>query len=359
MPSLFQDNFDYGDIRRDFVYGVLTSDLLMKNVYCYVAKDGYAARVADTRSYDAVRYVAVAAAFLARLRARARACLCVCLCVRLWVLTWNDAGQQGHPVKMDVSTGPGRQPPRRALVRASPREQVHREGQLRLPLSVRSLLHALWHLRDRALTPVFCPVLSVHPSIYPFRSIRPVPSHPCRTCKIGNNTLIGSHTTVSENASIHASVVGERCTIGPGASLRDAYIFDDTEVGPGCVVEGSIVGSHVRLGRGVRVPRGCIIADGVVIGEGARLRTFERVSKKRAVAAKAADDGSDGDDEDDEDSELDEVEARTSLLSPLASLCYARFGRLICFGRPRGGPADTRQGLERASLAARFARGRR
>ena len=57
VPSLFQDNFDYGDIRRDFVYGVLTSDLLMKNIHCYVAKDGYAARVADTRSYDAVRYV--------------------------------------------------------------------------------------------------------------------------------------------------------------------------------------------------------------------------------------------------------------------------------------------------------------
>lgn len=38
------------------MHGVLTSDLLIKNIYCYVAKDGYAARVADTRSYDAVRY---------------------------------------------------------------------------------------------------------------------------------------------------------------------------------------------------------------------------------------------------------------------------------------------------------------
>lgn len=57
VPSLFQDNFDYADLRRDFVYGVLTSDLLMKNIYCYVLKEGYAARVADTRSYDAVRYV--------------------------------------------------------------------------------------------------------------------------------------------------------------------------------------------------------------------------------------------------------------------------------------------------------------
>ncbi|KAK7055003.1 translation initiation factor eIF-2B epsilon subunit, GEF [Paramarasmius palmivorus] len=39
---------------RDFVHGVLTSDLLMKNIYCYVAKDGYAARVKDTKSYDSI-----------------------------------------------------------------------------------------------------------------------------------------------------------------------------------------------------------------------------------------------------------------------------------------------------------------
>jgi hypothetical protein len=38
------------------VHGVLTSDLLMKNIYCYVVKEGYAARVQDTKSYDSVRY---------------------------------------------------------------------------------------------------------------------------------------------------------------------------------------------------------------------------------------------------------------------------------------------------------------
>jgi len=55
VPSLFQDNFDYLDIRRDFVHGVLTSDLLMKSIHCYVVKDGYAARAKDTKSYDSVR----------------------------------------------------------------------------------------------------------------------------------------------------------------------------------------------------------------------------------------------------------------------------------------------------------------
>ena len=112
---------------------------------------------------------------------------------------------------------------------------------------------------------------------------------------------------------MHASVIGQRCTIGPGAVLRDAYIFDDTTVGAGCVVEGSIVGTHVSLGDNARVPRGCLIADGVVIGAGAKLRNFERVSKRRAAAATpsqtADDDGSDGDDEEDDDSDLEEAEA--------------------------------------------------
>jgi len=68
VPSLFQDNFDYGHIRRDFVHGVLTSDLLMKTIYTYVAKDGYAARVQDTKSYDAIRSLDFPVLLLSRLK---------------------------------------------------------------------------------------------------------------------------------------------------------------------------------------------------------------------------------------------------------------------------------------------------
>ncbi|KAI0375033.1 nucleotide-diphospho-sugar transferase [Pilatotrama ljubarskyi] len=223
VPSLFQDNFDYLDIRRDFVHGVLTSDLLMKNIYCYVAKDGYAARVADTRSYDAV-----SKDILAR-----------------W--TFPLVPDDNHPGG-----------------------------------------HAYEHLRgNKYIAKDNSVVLS-------------------RTCKIGNNTLIGAHTTIEANATVHASVIGQRCKIGAGAVLRNAYIFDDTYVGAGCVVEGSIIGARVRLGDRCRVPRGCLIADDVVIGEGAKLRKFERVSKKRD--AKKAGTGEDADDEE-EDSDLEEVEA--------------------------------------------------
>ncbi|EEB07383.1 translation initiation factor eIF2B epsilon subunit [Schizosaccharomyces japonicus yFS275] len=54
VPALFTENFDYQDIRKDFVYGVLTSDLLGKKIHCYVAKDHYAARVRSLQTYDAI-----------------------------------------------------------------------------------------------------------------------------------------------------------------------------------------------------------------------------------------------------------------------------------------------------------------
>ena len=59
MPSLFQDNFDYLDIRRDFVHGILTSDLIGKTIHCHVVTDGYAARVKDSKSYDVIRSAAL------------------------------------------------------------------------------------------------------------------------------------------------------------------------------------------------------------------------------------------------------------------------------------------------------------
>ncbi|KLO12608.1 nucleotide-diphospho-sugar transferase [Schizopora paradoxa] len=54
VMSLFEDNFDWEHIRKDFLHGVLSSDILMKNIHCHIISDGYAARVRDTKSYDAI-----------------------------------------------------------------------------------------------------------------------------------------------------------------------------------------------------------------------------------------------------------------------------------------------------------------
>lgn len=54
---LFTENFDYQDLRLDFINGILTSDLLGKTIHIHVLEgdnEGYASRVTDSRSYDAI-----------------------------------------------------------------------------------------------------------------------------------------------------------------------------------------------------------------------------------------------------------------------------------------------------------------
>lgn len=240
VPSLFQDNFDYGDVRRDFVHGVLTSDLLMKSIYCYIAKEGYAARVRDTRSYDSI-----SKDILSR-----------------W--TFPLVPDDNHPGG-----------------------------------------HSYEHLRgNKYIAKDNSVILS-------------------RTCKIGNNTLIGSKSQIADNAQVIASVLGQRCIVGAGSIVRNSYLFDGAVVGPNCVVEHSIIGSGVHIKELTRVERGCLIADGVVVGPRAKVAPFSRLSKRRQDSDEEDeefedaeeeceendDEGEDGDDEDEVDSELEDVEA--------------------------------------------------
>ncbi|KAH0583976.1 hypothetical protein H2248_009559 [Termitomyces sp. 'cryptogamus'] len=217
VPSLFQDNFDYLDIRRDFVHGVLTSDLLMKNIHCYVAKEGYAARVKDTRSYESV-----SKDILSR-----------------WVfpLVPDDNHPSGHIYE-------------------------HERGNKYIAKDQTVIL--------------------------------------ARTCKIGNNTMIGSSTQISENTEIVASVIGRNCAIGNGTVIHNSYVFDGTKIGSDCVIERSIIGAGVSIRDNSVVQRGSLIADGVIIGPSASLRPYERLSKKR--------DPEESFSSEDEDSDLEDVE---------------------------------------------------
>ncbi|ORZ38414.1 nucleotide-diphospho-sugar transferase [Catenaria anguillulae PL171] len=52
--ALFSENFDYQDIRSDFVRGILESDLFVKSIYSHVIRDEYAVRVRNTQLYDRV-----------------------------------------------------------------------------------------------------------------------------------------------------------------------------------------------------------------------------------------------------------------------------------------------------------------
>ena len=135
-----------------------------------------------------------------------------------------------------------------------------------------------------------------------------------RTCKIGNNTLIGPSTRVHDEAQVTTSTIGARCSIGAATVLRNAYIFNDVTIGPNCVLESCIIGAGVQIGEGSRIARGSLVADGVKLGPGTVLRSFDRVSKRRQKSTPTTIGNSTEEDESDEgdaDSELEEAEQST------------------------------------------------
>ncbi|KAJ1973973.1 translation initiation factor eIF-2B epsilon subunit, GEF, partial [Dimargaris verticillata] len=54
VPALFTENFDYQDIRRDFVPGILGSEVLDSTFYVYPITSEYAARASSGQLYDAI-----------------------------------------------------------------------------------------------------------------------------------------------------------------------------------------------------------------------------------------------------------------------------------------------------------------
>ena len=124
-----------------------------------------------------------------------------------------------------------------------------------------------------------------------------------RTCTVGTNTLIGSHSQIFDNALITSSVIGRRCKIHPRAKITNSYIFDDTTIEADCVITNSIIGSMVHVKEGTIVEKGCLIADEVIIGPKGFLKEFGRVSKRVEKSPAAS-----GTDDEDEDSELEDVD---------------------------------------------------
>jgi translation initiation factor eIF-2B subunit epsilon len=152
------------------VHGV-TSDLLMKNIYCYIVKEGYAACVQDTKSYDSVGYAPNPSLLLVP-------------------RTDTNTGLVSVPAaKTSYRDGPSRWFQMTTIQggtsMSTTGEEVYHQRQYPRPLKVNQSLplqlhNQFWHIH--------------------------------RTCEVGNNTLIGSCTTISNDAQIIDSVIGQHCT---------------------------------------------------------------------------------------------------------------------------------------------------
>lgn len=198
VPALCTENFDYHDLRRHFVNGVLTSELLGKNINVHLVGDEepqdkgtsgrYVERIRDTRTYGEISQDIL----------------------RRWVFPlvpdMNVPGLTGYEL-------------RRGGV------YVARDNVL---LSRTTNLHG--------------PVLVG------------------ARCTLGNYTRVtrstlGARCSVGANTTIRMSYIFNNVRIGNDCKLEECMIGNSVTLGDGVVIgKGALIGDGVKIGAGVHVP---------------------------------------------------------------------------------------------------------
>lgn len=103
------------------------------------------------------------------------------------------------------------------------------------------------------------------------------------TCRLGDDTAVGSGSAFGGNTTVRGSVVGAGCAVGDNVAVEDSYLFDGVRVRDNCVVRCSVVGAGCTIGENSKITDGCVLGDGVVIEPGTELQ------RKRVCSAGAGD----------------------------------------------------------------------
>lgn len=85
------------------------------------------------------------------------------------------------------------------------------------------------------------------------------------TCDVGNDTVIGSNSTLGNGTSILNSVIGKNCTIGNGVTVENSYLFDGVTVRDNCVIKFSVIGENCMIKEKNHILDSCILSSGVLI----------------------------------------------------------------------------------------------
>ncbi len=89
---------------------------------------------------------------------------------------------------------------------------------------------------------------------------------------------LGKHSLVDKGAKLGPyAILSERVRVDRGAMVRDSIIFEETYIGEDCVIDGSVIGERVNIGRGTRIGKGSIVAGQIDLPEGTVIRSGSTV----------------------------------------------------------------------------------
>ncbi|KAK0557354.1 translation initiation factor eIF-2B epsilon subunit, GEF [Tilletia horrida] len=265
VPPLFSENFDYQHLRRDFIPGILTSDLLTAKIFVHIAPSqpasvpvlgqsafsssgaagaqqvcrGYGARVSSTKAY--------------------------------------------HGVSMDILD--------RWLYPHGP------SSVLPGPLGSRS--EGGYIVRPGSLY--------VHSSAHIFSEPQSEYKTGAKGLQhhqtLGTNVLLGPNSQVYASAHIRKSILESRVSVSSRSMVTGSILHEGVTIGKDCIISDSVLGAGVKVLDGVKIGRGSLIEAGVVLGPNIELREGSRIGIESAAAY---------DEEEDDDAQEDEDAKMTS-----------------------------------------------
>jgi mannose-1-phosphate guanylyltransferase/phosphomannomutase len=97
--------------------------------------------------------------------------------------------------------------------------------------------------------------------------------------------VIGDNSQILGEAHIKDSVIGRNCTIEPGAKLTRCIIWDNVYIKKGTRLTDCVICNNVRVGQGVVIEEGAIVAEETSVGEESYIKQDVKIWPRKVIEA--------------------------------------------------------------------------
>jgi translation initiation factor eIF-2B subunit epsilon len=212
----FSDNFDYQDIRSDFIRNEVTNFALGKHLYSYfLSSSEYAARIKDPYSYHNISRDIVTR----------------------WVYPFvPDSSLFSSFDEYSSGSGGG--------------------GGMMMSLSQH-------HHHSSKIKQQFVYKSNENVKI-------------SRTANIKEEVVIGKGTSVGNNSTISHTILGKDNKIGNSVNIVNSHIWNNVIIEDNVSIDSAIICDGAVIRQGAVIPKGCVISYHVKIGSDVKLKPFSR-----------------------------------------------------------------------------------
>jgi mannose-1-phosphate guanylyltransferase/phosphomannomutase len=95
--------------------------------------------------------------------------------------------------------------------------------------------------------------------------------------------VLGDNTRVQGHARLTNCVVGRNCRIEDGTELDGAVLWDNVTVRAGSRITAAVLGHAVRVGQGVVIEPGAVVADETTVGDEVQIRADVRIWPRKVI----------------------------------------------------------------------------